>query len=254
MRKVYTEAPTGVLTVLLLALFLMNGASIYYDYQVIPNITKFISVLLFLTCYYTKQSHMANVFLTFLIFMFLGDTFTVFNFGDLAGKLSKILYMGAYSLLIFVLLGKFKRIKIEGLVLLYLILIFVLNTYFLYALYGEVKDNFSDKINLVLYICHGSVLVAMAFLAFAVYLSKESTQSILFLVMVFCFVFADVLEYICDLYVYFWVFDFIGTMLHFVSLGLFFRYVYNHHKIIKPKIKVATEHNSLLNNPERLTA
>lgn len=254
MRKVYTETPTGVLIMLLLILFLMNGAAMYYDFDVIPNITKFISVLVFFTLYYTKRNHMATVFLAFLMFLFFGDTFSVFNFGELADKLSKTFYLGAYCLLIFVLLGKFKRIKMEGLVLVYLILILALNSYFLYALYSVVKDNFSDQINLVLYICHGSALVAMAFLAFAVYLSKESTQSIIFLVMVFCFVFADVLNYICDLYVYFWVFDFIGNMLHLASLGLFFSYLNNHHKIIKPKAKVAMEHRCLLNNPERLSA
>lgn len=254
MRKVYAETPTVVFIILLFALFLMNGAAIYYEYDIIPNITKFISVLVLLTFYYTKRNHMATVFLTFLMFLFLGDTFSVFNFGELAGKLSKTFYLGAYTLLIFVLLGKFKRIKFEGLVFVYLILVLILNSYFLYAFYGVVKENFVDNINLVLAICHGITLIAMAFLTFAVYLSKESTQSILFLVMVFCFVFSDVLGYICNLYVYFWIFDFIANMLHVASLFLFFSYVQNHHKIIKSKRKLSPDHTYILKNSDHLTA
>lgn len=254
MRKIYTGTSSGVLVLLLLALFVVNGIAIFYGYGIIPNITKFVSVLVLLTVYYTKRNHLATVFLTFLMFLFLGDTFSVFSFGELAIKLSTTFYVGAYSLLIFVLLGKFKRIKLEGLVFVYLMLILLLNSYFLYALYSAVKDNFSDNINLVLYIGHGISLIAMAFLAFAVYLSKESTQSIIFLVMVFCFVFSDVLDYICSLYVYFWIFDFLGHMLHLTSLCLFFNYVYNHHKIIKPKSKIASGHGYILKNSEHITA
>lgn len=254
MRKLYADSPTGVLIVLLLALFLINGFAVYYDYQLIPAITKLIAVLVFLTCYFTKRSHMANVFLTFLMFLFLGDSFSVFHFGELAGKLSKTFYLGAYAMLIFVLLGKFKRLKFEGLVSIYLVLILVLNSYFLYALYNLMSASFTDSVNLVLFISHGIALIAMAFLAFAAYLSKESTQSILFLVMVFCFIFSDVLNYICDFYVYFWVFDLLGNMLHVASLFLFFSYINNHHKIIGRKVNEPVKQSLTLKNSNQLTA
>lgn len=253
MKNVYTGTPTGVMVILLLALFLINGIAMYYEYAVVPNITKFISVIVVLTVYFSRLNRMANVFLAILMFLFLGDTFAVFDFGELATKLSTTFYMGSYLLLIFILLGKLKRIKYEGLVSVYLILILLLNSYFLYILYDVLKDNFSDHVSLLISICHGIILIAMSFFAFAVYLSKESTQSIIFLVMVFCFAFSDVLNYICDLYVYYWVFDLIATMLHAASLCLFFTYIFNHHKIINVKTKVVEE-NYLMKNTERLTA
>ncbi len=253
MKHVYTGTSTGVIVILFLALFLINGIAMYFENNVVPNITKFISVIVVLTVYFSRLNHMANVFLAIFIFIFLGDIFSVFGFGDLAYKLSKTFSLGSYILLIFILLGKLKRIKYEGLVSVYLVIILLLNSYFLYVLYDILKDNFSDNVSLVLSICHGIIIIAMSYLAFAVYLSKESTQSIIFLVMVFCLVFSDVLTYICNLYVYYWVFDYLAIMLHIVSGYLFFRYVFNHHKIINVTTKVV-EDDYLIKNTERLTA
>ncbi len=253
MKRVNSVAPNRVLVLLMLAAFLFNGISIYNENALIPNITKFTSIIVLLTFYFVLRKRMANVFLTIFLFSFLGDAFDVFNFGDLSDKLSKTFYLGSYSLLIFVLFGNLKRIKYEGLVSVYLILVLLLNSYFLYILYGVVKDSFSDNVNLVLSICHGIVLLAMSFFAFAVYLSKETTQSIIFLVMVCCIVFSDVLNYICNLYVYFWMFEFMGNMLHLMSLALLYTYVYNHHKIINVKRKELSD-SYLIKNSERLTA
>ncbi|WP_152611486.1 hypothetical protein [Psychroserpens damuponensis] len=172
---------------------------------------------------------MANVFiLTFLVF-FIGDAFSVFEFGELSSKLSKISYLGSYVLLICVLLGKLKRVKFEGLVTVYLAVVLLLNSYFLYILYGVAKNNFVDHANLLIYICHGIVIIALTYFSFAVYLSRETAQSITFLLMVFCFAFSDVLHYICGMYVYFWVFEVFEHMLHIAGLFLLYKYVYDHH-------------------------
>lgn len=253
MKQVSTGTQYRVLVFLMIVAFLMNGVAAYYENTLIPNITKVTSIIVLLTFYYMVRHRMANVFLTIFLFSFLGDIFYVFNIGELSGKLATTFYLGSYSLLVFVLLGKLKRIKYEGLVSVYLILVLLLNTYFLYVLYGVIKENFTDDVNLVLAICHGITLIAMTFFAFAVYLSQETTQSIIFLVMVFCFVFSDVLTYICDLYVYFWMFEFMSNMLHMVSLALLFTYVCNHHKIIKVKRKKPVE-QFRISNSERLTA
>jgi hypothetical protein len=252
MKQVDSTTRNGVLVFLIVATFMINGFATYFQNTLIPNITKITGILVLLTVYFMVRHRMANVFLTIFLFYFLGDAFYVFNLGELSGKLSTTFYLGSYSLIIFVLLGKLKRIKYEGLVSVYLILVLLLNSYFLYVLYGVVKESFSDNVNLVLSICHGIILIAMTFFAFAVYLSKETTQSIIFLVMVFCFGFSDVLMYICDLYVYFWLFEFMGNMLHIASLALLFTYVYNHHKIIKVKRKESLKNFSI--NSERLTA
>lgn len=252
MEKVYARIPFGILVTLVLATILINGIATYFDYLLIPNATKIASILILLTLYFIKRNQMANIFLTIFSLFFLGDIFSVFNFGDMADKLSKAFYLGSYLLLIFVLLGKLKHIKYEGVVSIYLILVLMLNSYFLYMLFGIVKDNFSDDVNQVLFICHGITLIAMAFFAFAVYLSNESKQSIMFLIMVFCFVFSDVLTYICSLYVYYWLFDFVGNMLHLASLCLLYMYVVNHNKFSTNED--ALQNDYVIQNSKNITA
>ncbi len=254
MIQVHTDTPNRILVFLMLTALLINGVATYLGNTMISNITKLTSIIILLTFYFMVRHRMANVFLTIFLFLFLGDAFFVFNFGELSGKLSTIFYLGSYSLLIFVLLGKLKCIRYEGLVSIYLIVVLLLNSYFLYVLYGIVKENLSDEVNLAMSVCHGITLIAMSFFAFAVYLSKETTQSIIFLVMVVCFVFSDILTYIYNLYVYFWVFEFMANMLHLTSLGLFSTYVCNHHKFIKVIKRKDALHEFSIQTSERLTA
>lgn len=231
MQSIRNLKPNLALVIVLVVLLIGNCISYFFDYSVYPKITKLITVTILLTFYFCQLNKMANVFLTTFLIFFIGDAFSVFEFGELSQKFSKAAYIVAYALLIFVLFGKLKKLKFDGLVSVYLILVLLLNSYFLYALYGEAKDNFVDDVNLVLYVCHGITLIAMTFFAFAVYLSRETAQSITFLLMVFSFVFADMLSYICQLYVYYWIFELFESILHITGMFLLYKYVYDHHTI-----------------------
>ncbi|MEH6536272.1 MAG: hypothetical protein V7719_07770 [Psychroserpens sp.] len=229
MRKTKKLKPNMVLVIVLCTLLLCISMATYYDLIILPKISKLITVTILFSFYFCQLNKMANVFLSIFLIFFIGDALSVFDFGEISSQLSKSMYIGAYLLLIFVLLGKLKKVKFEGLVTVYLALVLLLNSYFLYALYGVAKENFIDDIDLVLYICHGITLIAMTYFAFAVYLSRETVQSITFLLMVFCFVFSDVLYYICQLYVYFWIFEVFEGILHTSGLFLLYKYVYDHH-------------------------
>lgn len=238
MQSIQKLKPNLALVIVLVVLLLGNCISYFFDYSVYPKITKLITVTILLTFFYCQLNKMANVFLvTFLVF-FIGDAFSVFEFGEVALKLSKAAYICAYALLIFVLFGKLKKLKFDGLVSVYLILVLLLNSYFLYALYGVAKENFVDDFNLFLYVCHGITLIAITFFAFAVYLSRETAQSITFLLMVFSLVFADVLNYICQLYVYYWIFELFESILHITGLFLLYKYVYDHHTMINSEERI----------------
>ncbi|MCK8481109.1 hypothetical protein [Psychroserpens algicola] len=229
MQNTQKLKPNKGLVFVLFVLLMCTSLATYFNLIIVPMIAKLITVTILLTFYYCQLHKMANVFLTIFLVFFLGDACSVFDFGVWSSKISKSMYILAYLLLIFVLIGKLKKVRFEGLVTVYLVLVLLLNSYFLYALYGVAKDNFVDEVNLVLYICHGITLIAMTYFAFAVYLSRETAQSITFLLMVFCFVFSDVLNYICHLYVYFWIFEVFEGILHTAGLFLLYKYVYDHH-------------------------
>lgn len=221
--------------------------------DIITKVTKLLIIPFLLILYFSHKNYMANVFFTIFLLAFLGDIFSVFNFNSLVDKLSKAMCLGSYLLLVFVLIGKLKRVKFEGLISWYLIVVFVVNAYFMYLFFDVVESNFSDSVNLVLYVSRGITILLMGFLAFAVYLSKETTQSILFLTMTICFVFSDVLIYINELYVYYWLFDSIVLILHAIGLFLLYSYVLNHHNIIKLH-KKPSEDRSTISANKHITA
>ncbi|OUR95107.1 hypothetical protein A9Q87_00770 [Flavobacteriales bacterium 34_180_T64] len=223
---------------LIIVLFLILCINIYVVFDentTLFKVSKLIVIPIFLVMYFHKMKYMANVFFMIFVCFFLGDAFDVFNFSAVTLQLSMVLYIASYLFLIFVLLGKFKRVKFEGIVSLYLILIFILNSYFLYVLYDVVQSSMIDRINLVLIVARGISLLCMGFLAFAVYLSNESKQSIIFLAMSFCFLFSDVLYFVNQLYVYYWLFELFDKVLHLVGFALLFVYVTNHHRKTKDK-------------------
>ena len=238
MKKALKFTPNLIMVIVLTVIVLCSAFGTYIDSVMVPKTIRLITVTILMTFYFCQLNKMANVFLTTFLLFFIGDAFAVFSFGEIMLKLSKSMYIGAYLLLIFVLLGKVKKIKFEGLVSVYLILVLILNSYFLYVLYEVAKESFVDEVNLVLYVCHGITLIALIYFSFAVYLSKETGQSITFLLMVFCFVFSDVLDYINTLYIYYWLFEAFERALHIGGLFLLYKYVYDHHTLINHEKKM----------------
>ena len=221
------------LIIVFVLLSLINVFAAFAEDILLFRIAKLIAIPTLLILYFNNMRYMANVFFFTFIFFFLGDLFVVFNFNEFASQLSMGFYTLSYLLLIFVLFGKLKRVRFEGLVSMYLILVFLLNSYFLYVLYEVIQDSLTERINLILIVCRGISLIGMSFLAFAVYLSRESKQSIIFLTMAFCFVFSDVLYFVNTLYVYYWLFELLDKLLHLFGFTMFFIYVTNHHRISK---------------------
>lgn len=233
--------PNWVISVLLALIIVLNLISSFYGLTNLAKVTALIVIPTLLIFYFYKQKLMANVFFTILMLTFLSILFKSVEGVDLFSKFSESSFLAAYALIVFVMLGKLKDIKFEGLVSWYLVLIVIVNTYLMYAMFASVKDSFQDSVILTLTVSKGVALLIMGFLAFAIYLSQESTQSILFLTVVCCFVFSDVLGFITTMYVDFWVFAAVHKILQATGLFLFVLYVYNHHQ--KPKVAELKETN-----------
>lgn len=229
MKSAHKLKPNLILVVVLATIVVCSSVATFFDSIMVPKVVKLITITILMTFYFCQLNKMANIFLTTFLVFFIGDACAVFSFGDIMFKLSKGMYILGYLLLIFVLFGKLKKIKFDSLVSVYLILVLVLNSYFLYALYDVAKENFVDNTSLFLYILHGIVLIALTYFSFAAYLSKETGQSITFLLMVFCFVFSDVLHYVNTLYIYYWIFEVFERALHLSGLFLLYKFVFDHH-------------------------
>ncbi|WP_027126690.1 hypothetical protein [Gelidibacter mesophilus] len=237
MKKWHAFLPNWGISLFLILLIVLNLVSSFFELSIlVKTITLLIVPILFLI-YFFKQKALANVFFTILIFAFMGIVFSAFDGLELFSKFSESSFLGAYVLLVFVLIGKLKDIRFEGVVSWYLLFIFLVNAYLMYVMFSSVQDSFKDSVIFTLTISKGIALLIMGLLAFAIYLSQESEQSILFLTLVCCFVFSDVLNFITTMHIDFWAFAAFHKILQSIGLLLFVMYVYNYHQQVKIGVK-----------------
>lgn len=216
---------------MLVLIVALNVMCSYYGFSLGIKIFSLTLIPILALLYFRTKKIMANIFVVIFMLYFLGMIFNIIDNLSLSKKLSEAFYTGSYLLLIFVLMGKLKDRKLDGLVSWYLAIVFLINTYLVFQLFIALKGNFQDSVIITLAISKGIALLVMAFLAFAIYLSKESKQSIIFLMVVCCFIFSDVLSFINTSYLYFWLFEAVQKI--FQGLGLMgaFAYVYSHQGI-----------------------
>lgn len=233
MKRWHALLPNWAISITLILILVLNLISSYFEFFSISNVVTLVLIPMLLVAYFNKQKFMANVFFTIFFFYFLGGIFSVFDDFALSSKLSESSFLGAYALLTFVMMGKLRHVKFEGVVSWYLIIVLLINSYLMYAIFTNVHNSFNDSVNFSLSIGKGIVLLMMAFLAFAIYLWKETAQAIIFLVTVCCFVFAEVLRFTTTLYVQFWVFEGFQKTLQGFGLFLLCVYIFNHQELTK---------------------
>lgn len=231
MKRWHALSPNWAITLLLILILTLHPICAYYEWSPVMHTMLLAIIPVLLLLYFQKHKIMANVFFIIFILYFLGIIFNVFNHFSLSSKLSESSFLGAYLLLIFVMMGKLKEVKFEGLVSGYMTVVFLVSAYLMFLLYNVLIDSFQDPVIFTLTVSKGVVLLVMAILAFAIYLSHESTQSILFLTMVCCFVFSDILSFISTYYLYFWLYEGVQYIFQSIGLILFCIYVFNFQKL-----------------------
>ena len=241
MKKWHSILPNWAIIVMLSLIVTLHLCSSYYGFSLITELTALAIIPTLLVIYFYKQQVMANIFFTIFILYFLGMIFNSFDHFALSSKLSESCFLGAYALLVFLMIGKLKHVKFEGVVSWYLMVILLVNTYLIYTMFSMVQDSFKDSVILTLTVSRSIALLIIGFLAFAIYLSKETSQSILFLAIVCCFVFSDVLNFITTMNVHFWLFEGIQKILQGGGLLLFCIYVYNYQEIANTIIEKTSQ-------------
>ncbi len=147
-------------------------------------------------------------------------------------------------MLIFYAASKFKRIRIDRVIAIYLIIVVSINSYFIYELYSILKLQITDPIEVNLFAAKSVSLIGLTFLSFVVYLNTESKQSIIYLLVALCFGFSDVLHYISNYYIYNWSFVMLDRVLHVVGLFFLFNYIIGENRLRKRQIveeRISTE-------------
>jgi len=234
--KKYLKSTTSrTFIVILCSLLLINIIASLADYTIVLQATKALSIPIFFSIYFLKNKFINNIFIAFLILIFLGDLFSMLPASTMQLKISSAAYFCSYAVLALIGFFRITRFKIKGIVGAYLIVVFLLNAYFMYSFYGIMASNIEDGIELFFTTMQVIAILVLGFIAFAGYLNDDGRQSIVFLLMSFCLIFSQVLTFVETHYISYNVFIILNWLSYTSALVMFYKYLTEHNRMRKPK-------------------
>lgn len=225
--------PNKMFLSILFALILINVIATISTSNLVQQLTKPLFIPVFLIYFLLKNKQIEISILAFLVFSFIGDFTSVFTYSLMLVNISSLAYCLSYSCLIITVASRIKKLELDKVISWYLVFVFLINAYLLYILFDVIKYYIPDSIEVTLFAVKSTALIALAFVSFVDYLNSQSKKSILFLIMVLCFVFSDVLHYISTYYLYRLGFVMLDRILHLVGLFFLFSYVLEVSKLKK---------------------
>lgn len=220
----------------LLLLIALNILAVISNDVVVSESVKTLFVPVFLIFFFLKNKLSNFIFALFLLSSFLGDAAFVFVSNIDLEKISNFLYFISYICLIVIIISEINLLKIDKVVGVYLLLIMLINAYFLFILYSLLKTIITDSAEVLVFALKSAALIVLLFVSFAVYLTKESKLSILFLILSMCFLFSDIINYVTVYYIYDGRLVLLENVSH--ALGIFFLFNYFvEFSLIKKEVK-----------------
>lgn len=195
--------------------------------------TKLLFVPSFLVFFFIKRSSVKIPFVLCLIYFFFGDSASLFFANGMSLNASSVLYILSYLCLIIFVSQKFRLMEFNKIIAYYLIVVFLINMYFLYTTFSILRAIVPDSIEVILFGLKSVSLIVLILIAFGVYLNSESKMSIVFLLMALGFAFSDLLHYVNQYYVYNWIFLMLERILHVVGLFFLFNYIVAYNKLFE---------------------
>ncbi len=224
-----------------LVLFILVILNIYgsvTDKTVVLQTTKALSIPLFFSIYFIKNKFINNIFIALLLLAFVGDLFSMITANPMQLKITSAAYFCCYATLILIGVFRIKGFKFKGFVGAYLVIVFLLNGYFMYSLYGMMSYSISDVTELFFTTLQIIALLVLGFVAFAGYLNEDGRQSIIFLMMSFCLIFSQVLNFVETYYISYNLFVILEWSSHIAGLILLYKYIVEHNRLRKKRMVI----------------
>ncbi|WP_034040285.1 hypothetical protein [Wocania ichthyoenteri] len=228
----------------LLLLVAINILGSYSEDVLFLQTTKALFIPALLILFFIKNKALSLPLISFFLFSFLGDVSLAFNENFIYIKASSVFYFLSYMCLIGIAISKFKFFEIDKVVGTYLIVVFLINAYFLYTFYGVLKAIVPDSLEVFLFGVKNISLILLIFLAFGKYLANDTKPSILFLMVALCLVFSTILNYVSLYYVYNWSFVMLERVIYAIGIYLLLNYVIEENKSAITNNKTQDSYNS----------
>ena len=233
MKSLSTFSANKVFLVALFLLIVLNVIGTLSENPLFLQSTKPLFVPVFLIFFFIKNKTISIPFSLFLLYSFLGDSASMFFSNETFLKASSVMYLLSYLCLLSFMIPNFKIVQCNKVIALYLVVVVLINMYFLYAIYSVLQTIVPDTLEVFLFAMKSISLIVLVIIAFGVYLNSETKLSILFLIMALSFVFSDVLNYVSQYYVYHWSFLMVDRILHVIGLFFLFNYIIEYNKAPK---------------------
>ncbi|MBJ6369014.1 hypothetical protein [Snuella sedimenti] len=199
-----------VFLAVLLLVIVASIVGIVFENAFVLQLIKLTFLSAFILFFLVRQDRVCALLVAFFVFSFLAALFSIVGVDEIYERVFSLL---GYSSLIGITMPKFKLLKLDKIIRAYLLVVFLINTYFVYVLYGVLKAVMVDLVDVTLFAIKSMSLIILVFVAFGVYLHTETKQTITFLMAGMCFAFSTILEYINFYYVYNWGFVLLGKIL-----------------------------------------
>jgi hypothetical protein len=229
-------------------LIAVNFFGVFTQNELLLKYTMLLFIPVFLIIFLLKYKSLSVPFISFLIFSFFGNLSSVYMKGDMYLFVTDVFYFLSFMYLMLITMPKFKIFEVDKLIGVYLITVFFINIYLLYALYGFLISVIPNDMEVDLFIAKSLILTVLSFLSLGVYLNTQTKGSILFLVAVVCFGFSTIINYINGYYFYDWNFIMLHRILYVIGLYFIFRYAMIENKFSKPKIKTVEKNENFSSN------
>jgi hypothetical protein len=225
----FSSVFVGVLTFLVL----ISVYASFNENALLLQLSKVLFVPSFLVFFFIKKHSIKTPFILCLLYFFFGDSASLFFANDMFLNASNVLYFLSYLCLIIFVSQKFRIMEFNKIIAYYLIVVFLINLYFLYTTCSILKVIVPDGTEVFIFGLKSVSLIILLFISFGVYLNSESKMSIVFLLMAFSFACSDLLDYVNHYYVYNWSFLMLERILHVVGLFFLFNYIVAYNKLFK---------------------
>lgn len=236
MKNWLKSSTNSAFACVLCILVLFNVYASINENTLLLQASKALTIPLFFSIYFLKNKFINTIFIAFLLLTFIGDLFSMMSIDTGQLKVTSAAYFCCYTVLILVGLYRIRGFKFKGLVGAYLVVVFLLNGYFMYSLFGMLSYNIADSTELFFTTLQIIALVVLGFIAFAGYLNEDGRQSIVFLIMSFCLIFSQVLSFVEMYYISYNLFIILEWSAHIAGLVLFYNYLVEYNRQRKRKI------------------
>lgn len=215
----------AIIFLALFLLFILIFIAAYSENLLLLNASQVIFIPFILMIFFVKHKTLSLVFIAFLLFSFFGDSTPWFLPNDAVANGANIMYLLSYLTLIAMAIPHFKPSKIDKVVGIYLLLILSINGYFLFTICDMLRSLITDSTEMILFGTKSMALLILVFISFTIYLSTQTKESILFLIMAICFAFSDALNYVTHYYIYNWSILMMDRLLHITGLFFAFKFM-----------------------------